>query len=432
MNNNLKMDVFVSHGDDMLQTVVDQIRQTGAQYIRSGQKRVVWAQSQSESHVYKMPYNKHGIVDNAIEVLFYKVLTELRNKNAISNSDLDLFTKTEMSNGDLFTIKAERADFIGNVAVHGTPIQQTVLSDYNFTADYNRIQQILSEYFVAYDATIFKEPMNFGFVTRADRQHLVLLDAGSILPKVSMFGVNSQLKCPSCGRELVYKYDTIQAGNLNQIKAGLQVDGGIYSCSTAGCECNINDNNKLSINAAQQDLRVYDNYAQQNKQAIESIIAVTTGLYLPDRNGIRYGEYKRQLNNIFSSMNENLSEERCATSYALYIDHVGSTMVSTRDDVFGLVVEFKKETIEGTNISYEIFRNESGKLNGISPILLAWLYISIYVGLREKADAGTWARFMIPDGDVNRVVNELRGHFSSLNIQASDRDINLLCNDLKI
>lgn len=436
MNNNLKTDVFVSYGDDMLQPVVDHVRESGAQYIRSGQKRVVWAQSQSEQYVYKMPYNAPGIIDNAIEVLFYKVLLELRNRDAITNADLELFTRTEMFSNDLFTIRAERADFIGNVAVQGKSIAEVVLSNYDWTADYNRIQQILGQYFVLYDATIFKEPMNFGFINRNGRQRLVLLDAGSIIPKINIFSnFNATLKCPNCGRDLIYRYDNIQAGNMNQIKAGSQVNGGLYSCTTPGCDCHIDTSDRLSPHVSQIDLYVYDSYMKQNKAVIEAIIAAYTGLYVPDRNGMTYSQYKQQYIKVVNSVGEQTDETRCASAYALYIDHVGATMVASDNDVFAFVVALKRESANKKNISYSAFKNELQKvqmLNGTNPILHAWMYISMYIGTRDSQDTETWARFMIPDNDMNRSANLLNQFFGRLNIPNTNQDIQMICNDLKI
>lgn len=430
MNNNLKVDVFTSHGEDMLQTVVDVIRGTGAQYIRSGQKRVVWSMNDSSNTVYKIPYNLYGIQDNAVEVLFYRVLTELAQNGNINQQDLELFTRTSIVNNDLFKIEAERAKFIGSVSVSGQSIAKTVLSNYDWTNDYNRIQEILGEYFVAYDATIYNEPMNFGFINRNGRDRLVLLDAGSILPKVNLISnCNTRLTCPNCGGELRYRHDIIQAGNMNQIEFGAQARGGVYTCTTPNCSCNIEANNKTSQNTNHLDLYVYNSYLNQNKTVIDSIIAAYTGLYIPDTKGMGYGKYRQMFSNAIAPLGENTDDYRCLTAYALYIDHVGATLIAQNNQLAGNMIGFRRE-MNQRSVSYAELRSNVQNIPGVIPIISAWLYISLYLGQRDQRDDESWARFIVTNGDMESSVNRMRNYLQSLNMSANEQDVRLLCGDL--
>ena len=432
MNQNLKTDVFVSRGDELLQSMANLIKkQYGTDYIRSGQKRIVYTENSNSNVVYKMPYNMFGIVDNAIEVLFWKVLCTLRDHGKINNYDLELFTRTEIVNNDLFKISCERAEYIGNVLQPGKSVAASVLANYDYMSDYKRIQQILSRYFVAYDTTIFREPMNFGFINRGSRKRLVLIDAGSIIPKINLItGVDAKVTCPNCGGEMVYRFDDIEFNNNNYTIASSQKDGGIYTCRTNGCINNVDTSERTKANVDSIDLYVYNTYMKENKKVVDAILAAHAGLFIPNTNGMSYDNYRNMFLRAVSSVKETANEVKCLLAYALYIDHVGASRLASDDDLVGELIEFKRLVTDGNYVSYGKFRSVIDKFN-LQPLLSAWIYISVYLGLKDNTDE-PWARYIVINGDYNSAGNRLKAAMSRTNIQSNDNDIKLLLDDLVI
>lgn len=431
MNQNLKTDVFVCTGDELLQSMANLIKKEyNTDYIRSGQKRIVWAENNRSNVVYKMPYNRFGVVDNAIEVLFWKMLQNLVDHGKINDSDLELFTETKIVGGDLFKISCERAEYIGNVLKPGQSVAASVLSNYDYMNDYKRIQQIISRFFVAYDATIQKEPMNFGFINRNGRKRLVLIDAGSIIPKINLLtGMDVKVTCPNCGGEMVYRYDNIEYNNQNYIVNSTQNEGGIYTCRTNGCINNVDTSDRTKANIDGIDLYVYNTYMKQNKKSVDAILAAYAGLFVPDTNGMSYGNYRSMFLRAVSSINETANDAQCLLAYALYIDHVGASRLASDDDLVGELIEFKKQiTYNKRHVSYDEFRSHIDKYN-LQPIISAWIYISIYLGFKDNSNE-PWARYLVINGDRNTAGSRLRTAMNRSNIQSDNADINLLLDDL--
>jgi hypothetical protein len=436
MDQRLKMDILTSYGDECIYQLVSYLQSSAnpvpAKYIRSGQKRIVWAADDiAAPYVYKMPYNTHGVLDNAIEFLFYKTLLALRDGGAISNDDLSLFTKIEIVNNDLFKIKAERADYIAtNMPTTQTNIAEYILQNPNYAKDYNRIQEILGDYFVAYDATIYKEPMNYGIINRNGTSKLVLIDAGSILPKINMITNQTAIvvKCPECGAEMTYVRPEVHAGYIKDILVGNQSAGATYICSNHYCKFH------EAINAVNVDIHVYNRYLEQNRAIIDAIIAAYTGFYIPDGNksgGMPYAEYRNRFIQICGSMGESVTEQQCVNAFAMYIDQTGAFMLNSRADIANVIKTTLQRMAVSQSIPYSAFRQDLSVL-GVQPLYCAWCYISTFLGDKDRNDNESWSRFLVFDRNVQRSLEIMRGYFNELGVPPVDNELQLLCNDMVI
>ncbi len=426
MNQRLKLDVYCAHGDESLNAVFDTIRDK-ARYIRSGQKRLVWAIEETQSpYVFKIPYNKFGIMDNAVEVLFYKTLVALRDGGQIQPSDLELFTSVEIVGNDLFKIKCERAEPIESAKLDNQTLADSIMSNINYTNDYQRIQQILGDHFVAYDATIYKEPMNFGFIDRNGRRRLVLIDAGSILPKVNkLTNVQSKVTCPQCGSEMYYQFSKISDGYDRIRDLNLQKHGAAYVCSNQNCVY------ATKTNITNSDLYVYDKYLEDNRLVVDAIIATYTGLYIPDTNGMPYSQYRNLFLSTIGSMGATASEYEVMVAYSTYVDSCGAFIMDMRSDIVGALIDILARHGGNNHLPYFTFAQEMANLGiNLDPLYRAWTYISSYLGNKDTTDSESWARFMVVDGNVQNSIDLMRSYMNEIGVPINEADIATLCNDL--
>ena len=141
-----------------------------------GQKRIVSVDQNNKDFVVKLAYESTGIFGNACEYLCYTNLLNLRDNEQISDDDLLLFAQCELVNGSPLVVRQE----FGSEIVLDPEFQRWLSEKYpehedkpwlyasewifrepKLREDANRIQQILSDFFVASDLHVMQEPKKF-------------------------------------------------------------------------------------------------------------------------------------------------------------------------------------------------------------------------------------------------------------------------------
>lgn len=168
--------------------------------IYTGQKRVVMTDPTNPSLVYKIAYNNAGILDNINEVSTSEALKGLAQQGKFNPDALNCFALSMLTpDNDPFIIVQEfvqnfddnmefkqwlgNSDVIKDLSISGSINNNQVFPIYcsrvpRFVEDYRMICDVMANFFVPSDISLYKEPRNYGF----KNGRLCLLDMGSVVP----------------------------------------------------------------------------------------------------------------------------------------------------------------------------------------------------------------------------------------------------------
>jgi hypothetical protein len=267
-----------------------------------GQKRIVSVDQNNKDFVVKLAYESTGIFGNACEYLCYTNLLNLRDNEQISDDDLLLFAKCELVNGSPLVVRQE----FGSEIVLDPEFQRWLSEKYpehedkpwlyasewifrepKLREDANRIQQILSDFFVASDVHVMQEPKNFALryihTTGGRREkRLMLIDMDSCFPIIND-GEEIRPVCPICGSEMVYVPNVMRAG---QNFRDIENQTGVYTCTRDTCANNvldiIADNGYAADNQDIRDNNVFRKYIEEdNVDMVQYMLTLLCYSYTP-------------------------------------------------------------------------------------------------------------------------------------------------------
>lgn len=265
--------------------------------VYGGQKRLV-VKDPSGMYVYKIACDLNGIQDNINEVACSDKLKELADKNIINRTDLTLFALASVEDGDPFVIKQEMAqhydenaaflDFYNkeNQTKGGTKSSADIFPIYvnaneRYAGEYNRIIQIISQYFVASDVSISREPRNYGLNFQSGS--LVLFDLGSVIPVFTT--ANGQLDhpvCPVCHQHTMVYIPFLLGNNLGTDT--LMEIGGQYGCTNPSCKNTI-ANGTATVNTVippeVADQNVFNKYFREHMAEVNIMNLLHGYTWLP-------------------------------------------------------------------------------------------------------------------------------------------------------
>ncbi len=312
------------------------------QPVWSGQKRLVVI-PQNTGTVLKIAYSTQGIVDNIHEVACSERLKELNQQGYISNDDLMLFGEARLIDGDPFVIEqravvnfVQDPDFVKwfNSQNRGDMNENQVLALYvaqhaNLAEQYNRMQSILSQYFKPSDATIFKEPKNFGFATDSmGNKRIVLIDLGSICPNLVRNGQVVKIACEKCGSSREYVSFQISNGLTQDTVNSLE---GVYLCSNPNCGDYKGRALEKTTDHLSKDSFVYTKFLQDNADLVRILRAQYGLFFVPDREVSNKVDYLNDMirilgvrpdTNILNIMYRNYLSVACGFLTSQFLDDI--------------------------------------------------------------------------------------------------------------
>lgn len=304
-----KVDVYanLTSKDAMKQFLINKL---GLQ-VWSGQKRLVVFDSANPNYVYKIAYSDQGIYDNICEVSCSNKLKMLQQQGRLSLDDLGLFGDAVLVNGDPFIIRMtagvnyiQDPDYVRwyQQQQHATPdynenrmFADYIKTDNQLILDHNRIQDILSKYFVPSDVTIFKEPKNYCLRRDgAGRKRLLLIDMGSVCPKLVKNGQAVVPLCEKCGTEKIYVPYNITP--QMEKGAGFNIEG-LHMCRNPKCPDYIGGAMQKVPDPTSKDSYVFSAYMAQHHDLVKRLRTVDGLYFLPNRRVGSKMDYLNELRN---------------------------------------------------------------------------------------------------------------------------------------
>lgn len=405
-----------------------------------GQKRVVSVNQNNKNTVIKLAYNYDGILGNACEYLCYSRLVGLADSGEITNEDLELFAATDLVNNSPFVIQQE----FGNEFPNDTDFQRWLadnypekehkpwlyVSEYIFKTpelreDANRIQQILSKYFVASDVHVMQEPKNFAirYIQNGSRtiRRLMLIDMDSCIP---MFederGDLIAPVCPVCGGAMVYVPNAMRPGQ--NIEA-LQNQSGVYTCLREGCVNDIRPvietNGYAADNYDIRDNNVFRKYVEEDcAYELMFDVAMMCNIYAPVKTCFTIAEYKKA---VIEELGEYVVEFWGDRIFAAFRNYQNILMGQYLAGNSGAILSKTKEFIIDEKMDFVDYANSIAeyiptRINNdpISMKLIATLYVQGICGedfitcaemynarsAKELADVG---REVLTDTDLDNI-----------------------------
>lgn len=336
-----KMDVYanLTSKDSIKNYLINQLGQS----VWSGQKRLVVFDQNNSGSVYKIAYSTQGIIDNIHEVACSERLKELHQQGFITADDVMLFGEARLIDGDPFVIEqravvnfVQDPDFVQwfNSQNRGDMNENQVLALYvaqhaNLANQYNRIQSILSQYFKPSDATIFKEPKNFGFITDSmGNKRIVLIDLGSICPNLMRNGQVVKITCDKCGSSREYVSFQISAALTQDTVNSLE---GVYLCDNPNCADFKGRALEKTTDHLSKDSFVYTKFLQDNADLVRVLRAQYGLFFIPDREVSSKVDYLNDMvrilgvrpdNNILNIMYRNYLSVACGFLASQFLDDI--------------------------------------------------------------------------------------------------------------
>lgn len=372
-----------------------------------GQKRIVSVDQNDKDAVIKLAYNYDGILGNACEYLCYLRLLGLVKSGELNPEDLDLFAGTFLVNDSPFVIRQE----FGTEFPNDNDFQRWLkdnypekehkpwlyVSEYIFSTptlreDANRIQQILSKYFVASDVHVMQEPKNFAirYVQNGGRteRRLILIDMDSCVP---MFedekGDLIAPVCPVCGGAMVYVPNVMKPGQNIEV---LQNQSGVYTCLRPSCVNDIRgiieDNGYAADNYDIRDNNVFRRYVEEDCSfELMYDIAALCYIYAPIRTCYTVAEYKKV---VIEELGEDIVDVWGDKIYSAFRNYQNILMGQYLAANSGAILDRSKELInDRTSVDFVDYANNIAeyiprKINNdpIAMKLIATLYILALCG----------------------------------------------------
>lgn len=338
-----KMDVYANlTSKDEIKNFLTQ--RLGLQ-VYSGQKRLVVFDPNNPSLVYKIAYSDQGIMDNILEVAVSNKLALLAQRGQISYDDLELFGRASLIDGDPFIIQMTAAtnyvndpDFISwyrNAKTQMPDLNENQLfSSYvksvdQLREDHNKLQQILAQFFIPSDVTIFNEPKNF--CLRRDgsgRKRLVLIDMGSVCPKLVKGNQVIVPKCEKCGYEKIYTPIILTASAK---LSTLQNLTGMHLCRNQNCTNYFGNALKLEPDMTSKDSYVFSKYLRDNRDLVRGLKLIDGFYFLPNRRVSTKVDY---LNEVRNTMGINPNPQQLDILFRNYCSYIcGAIYAMSAEDI---------------------------------------------------------------------------------------------------
>ena len=305
-----KVDVYanLTSKDAMKQFLINRL---GLQ-VWSGQKRLVVFDPANPSYVYKIAYSDQGIFDNICEVSCSNKLRMLQQQGHISLDDFNLFGESVLVNGDPSIVRMTAGtNYIQDPDyIRWYQTQQNLTPDYNenrmfadyiktdnqLIEDHNKIQGILAKYFIPSDVTVFKEPKNYCLRRDgAGRKRLLLIDLGSVCPKLVKNNQAIVPLCEKCGTEKIYVPFNITA--QMEKGAGFNIEG-LYMCRNPKCSDYMGGALNKTPDPTTKDSYVFSAYVAKNNDLVKRLRAVDGLYFMPYKRVGSKMEYLNEIRNV--------------------------------------------------------------------------------------------------------------------------------------
>lgn len=305
-----KVDVYanLTSKDAMKQFLINRL---GLQ-VWSGQKRLVVFDPANPSYVYKIAYSDQGIFDNICEVSCSNKLRMLQQQGHISLDDFNLFGESVLVNGDPSIVRMTAGtNYIQDPDyIRWYQTQQNMTPDYNenrmfadyiktdnqLIEDHNKIQGILAKYFIPSDVTVFKEPKNYCLRRDgAGRKRLLLIDLGSVCPKLVKNNQAIVPLCEKCGTEKIY----VPFNITSQMEkgAGFNIEG-LYMCRNPKCSDYMGGALNKTPDPTTKDSYVFSAYVAKNNDLVKRLRAVDGLYFMPYKRVGSKMEYLNEIRNV--------------------------------------------------------------------------------------------------------------------------------------
>lgn len=279
--------------------------------VFSGQKRIVIPNPADVEYVLKIATSYKGVLGNMNEIIVSNHLQSLAASGHIPVEDLKLFALAEMGSDKSPYIIHQRKmltpqedpNFANFVQTRYNPDPRANQNPLDFwplyieaspqlKADRDRIQDLLSKYFICSDINPYQEPLNYATTTINGVQRLVLIDLDSILPIYSdANGQQVRPQCPKCGQPLIYQPVKPHATVYDMFDPIVN-KGSYYFCLSHGCLNSFDIQNTLPTTRSETtDITVFDSYQQINKTVIRAEQYEHCNWYVPFQPATTYTDY---------------------------------------------------------------------------------------------------------------------------------------------
>ena len=336
-----KVDVYanLTSKDAMKQFLINRL---GLQ-VWSGQKRLVVFDPANPSYVYKIAYSDQGIFDNICEVSCSNKLRMLQQQGHISLDDFNLFGESVLVNGDPSIVRMTAGtNYIQDPDyIRWYQTQQNLTPDYNenrmfadyiktdnqLIEDHNKIQGILAKYFIPSDVTVFKEPKNYCLRRDgAGRKRLLLIDLGSVCPKLVKNNQAIVPLCEKCGTEKIYVPFNITA--QMEKGAGFNIEG-LYMCRNPKCSDYMGGALNKTPDPTTKDSYVFSAYVAKNNDLVKRLRAVDGLYFMPYK---RVGSKMEYLNEIRNVLGLNPPPQQLDLLFGNYCSYACGMLYSINKD----------------------------------------------------------------------------------------------------
>lgn len=386
-----KIDVYanMTSKDAMKQYLINTL---GLQ-VWSGQKRLVVFDSNNPNIVYKIAYSEQGILDNINEVAVSNKLMALAQVNEISNDDLSLFGLAKLVNGDPFIVSMNSAtnyiqdpDFIRWYNINRKPdfnenqlFALYIKEDQQLMTDYNRIQTILSTWFIPSDVTIFKEPKNYCLTKNSSgRKRLVLIDLGSVCPKLVY---NNRPIVPTCEKCQTHEkiYVPYHITPQLELNSSLNIEG-LYLCTNSRCIDYVGTvATSKTPDATSKDSYVFSKYLLDNRGLVKRLRAIDGLYYIPNKIVVNKNQYLQEMRTELRITPPPAEFDCLFRNYCSYACGVFYSMM--RDIVQGIPAVDNQGRLVPFTSYLNMFNGTIGKsgfnINAITNRIAALVYVSI-------------------------------------------------------
>lgn len=279
--------------------------------VFSGQKRIVIPNPADVEYVLKIATSYKGVLGNMNEIIVSNHLEALASSGYIGAEDLKLFALASLgSDKSPYIIHQRRMltpqedpEFAKFVQARYNPDPRAAQNPLDFwalyieasptlKADRDRIQDILSQFFICSDINPYQEPLNYATTTINGVQRLVLIDLDSILPiYLDVNGRQVRPQCPKCGQPLIYQPIKPQ-GNVFDMFDPIINKGSYYFCMSHGCLNSFDVQNTLPTTRSETtDITVFDAYQQINKAVIRREQFEHCNWYVPFEPATTYTDF---------------------------------------------------------------------------------------------------------------------------------------------
>lgn len=277
--------------------------------VYSGQKRIVIPNPADPEYVIKIATSYKGVLGNMNEIIVSYWLEAYASSGAITPEDLKLFALAGMG-GDKspyiihqrkMMTPQEDVDFAQFVQARYNPNPNAGQNPLDFwplyiesnpvlKADRNRIQDILSQYFICSDINPYQEPLNYATTVINGVKRLVLVDLDSILPiYTDQLGNQIRPQCPKCGQPLIYQ--PVNPAHIMDQFDPILSKGSFYFCLSSGCVNSHQMQNTRMVRSETSDITVFDAYQNTNKDIIRRQQYEICNWYVPFSVAATYTDY---------------------------------------------------------------------------------------------------------------------------------------------